>query len=163
MLALASCSSVTRSPSSVGQEPSSASVELASKLKNGELNFKAYKDDRSPSILSYLTIKFKNCEAKVGSDELMNDPNYDGNYIECNINFTTDPLNTEFTAKITGKSKNFTVHIEKEVSNKYTVYAHMNVFYESHAWHGKGKVTGWLNKKMGNSTLTVNVNENIEF
>lgn len=164
-LTLSSCAGTARrSPAS--EPPDTQSIELATKLKGGSMKFRAFREGNQASVLGFLDVKFRDCEAKVAADNTGHkfDVDYKGSWVECNVDVESDPMKARIKAAVVGDKRKFTVVLYAEEPNHYNLDARLNLEWRDKKWNGKGKVTGWLNQRISSGTnLTVTVRESLDF
>jgi hypothetical protein len=161
---LASCAATVRAPASA--EADSQSVELASRLRGGSLKFRAYRDGNEISVLGFLELKFKNCEAKLnaefenpGASESLN-----ASHVDCTAELNSDPVHEEVHVQLVGDKRKFTAKVTVEKSENFSLQVHVDLVWENKNWKGTGNVTGWLNQRLGNdTTIAAHVRESLAF
>ncbi len=162
---LSACASIqSRDPSSVRDDTQSA--EFAQKLNGGSVKFRAYRQDNEISLLGFLDLKFRNCQAEgsgrssTGSSAVVDE----ASFIDCDVDMNSESIHGTVKAKIKGDKHKFTAHVVLEQSNEYNLNAEISLAWLSSRWTGSGTVNGWINKKIGDEgSLTATLKESLSF
>lgn len=164
---LSACSTTSerRVPASI--EPSSQTVELASKLKGGTLKFKASREGNEVSVLGFLDLKFSDCQALVNAEE--NNSAARGielgeSFVSCAIKMNSGPISTNIETAIKGDKRNFSIRGYTGKPEEYELEVVINMTWENRRWKAKGNVTGWVRKHVGDDVdFTATVKETLSF
>jgi hypothetical protein len=172
---LSACSTLQgnspREPAS--QPPDAQSVELAHLMKGRSIKFRAYRKSNQASVLAFLEVKFRDCEARTIADA--NGKNFgvdiSSTFVECNVDIESDPIKGRVRAAVIGNKRKFNVALVAEEPNRYNFSAQMELEWRTEEkdpihkrWHGTGHVNGWLMQKISSGTqLSITLHELLDF
>jgi len=148
------------------QEPGPSqqtSIELAKKLKGGNIKFVAQKANGGDSILQYLSLEFKDCKAELG-DKLIIDGNPSNeveSYVVCDTNFRLGPFSGQVMAKVWGQKKQFSFDFSDNKDGRYDIQAAADLVWDGdrQRWSGVGKINGWYRSGKKDDGITITVRE----
>lgn len=161
---LASCAASTRGPASV--DPDSQSVELASRLRGSSLRFRAHRDTSEVSVLGFLELKFKDCEATFDGeyDPSRTPEGLRDSHVDCTAELNSDPVHGDVRVQIVGDKRKFSAQTMLEKSEAYSLTVRVDLAWQDKQWNGSGDVIGWLGQHPSkDSASTLNVRESLRF